>query len=149
MRAVSASLEKAVSLIGRSQSNESTRKEKDGSVQDLEKTGSGHVNTPIRRLTWRSLVMGVVVSMGGFIFGYDIGQISGILEMEDFLHRFGEPNPDGSGYEFSNVRSGLIVALVRAFAPSTEFLWSASSNPGQSAFYWNLDWRIDRRTCRR
>jgi len=42
------------------------------------------------------------------IFGYDTGQISGFLEMTDFLNRFGnQPGP-----AFSNVRSGTIVGLL-------------------------------------
>jgi SP family sugar:H+ symporter-like MFS transporter len=72
--------------------------------------GGDLVDTPVPLLTWRSFIMGVFVSMGGFIFGYDTGQISGFLEMPDFLQRFGEPGPNG--YQFTNVRSGLIVALV-------------------------------------
>jgi SP family sugar:H+ symporter-like MFS transporter len=55
--------------------------------------------------------MGVFVSMGGFLFGYDTGQISGFLEMENFLERYGQQAADGT-YQFSNVRSGLIVGLV-------------------------------------
>jgi MFS transporter, SP family, sugar:H+ symporter len=50
--------------------------------------------------------------MGGFIFGYDTGQISGFLEMNFFKQMFGQLQADGS-YYFSDVRSGLIVALVR------------------------------------
>jgi len=33
--------------------------------------------------------------------------------MTDFLQRFGQKDSDGDGYHFSNVRSGLIVGLVR------------------------------------
>ncbi|ORY31406.1 general substrate transporter [Naematelia encephala] len=60
---------------------------------------------------WTSIVLAVLASMGGFIFGYDTGQISDILLMEDFLRRFGQKQSDGT-YAFSNVREGLIVALL-------------------------------------
>lgn len=61
----------------------------------------------------RILVMGILVSMGGFIFGYDTGQISGFLEMPDFLRRFADMvNPNTGTLSFSNSRSGTIVALV-------------------------------------
>jgi SP family sugar:H+ symporter-like MFS transporter len=52
--------------------------------------------------------------MGGFIFGYDTGQISGFLAMDVFKQMFGEKQADGS-YYFSDVRSGLLVALVSGF----------------------------------
>ncbi|KAF2122876.1 MFS monosaccharide transporter-like protein [Lophiotrema nucula] len=75
----------------------------------------GFDTTPLPRLTWASISMGILVSMGGFIFGYDTGQISGFLGMEDFLRRFGQihtSGPDTGNYYFSNVRSGLVVALL-------------------------------------
>lgn len=72
--------------------------------------------SPLRRVTWASLWMGILISMGGFIFGYDTGQISGFLAMPDFLERFGQHHSDGTAY-FSNVRSGLIVAMVSAAFP--------------------------------
>lgn len=80
--------------------------------QAITEKGPELVNTPIPLLTWRSAVMGLFVSMGGFLFGYDTGQISGFLEMEDFLARFGQFNASTGKYEFSNVRSGLVVSLV-------------------------------------
>jgi hypothetical protein len=33
--------------------------------------------------------------------------------MAEFQSRFGQKDSDGPGYHFSNVRSGLIVALVK------------------------------------
>jgi MFS transporter, SP family, sugar:H+ symporter len=67
-------------------------------------------------ITLRTIVMAVLTAMGGFIFGYDTGQISGFLEMRVFLERFGQRTAVTTehpyGYYFSNVRSGLIVALV-------------------------------------
>ena len=38
-----------------------------------EKEGGAYDNSPVKFLTVRSLLMGVLVSMGGFIFGYDTG----------------------------------------------------------------------------
>lgn len=84
--------------------------------------------SPTPLLTWRMFVLGVLASMGGLIFGvdsskpsiierlsdheqYDTGQISGFLNMEDFLHRFGQLDSSGN-FHFSNTRSGLIVGLV-------------------------------------
>jgi len=82
------------------------------STAEHEKGHGDLVDTPIPLFTVRSFIMGIFVSMGGFLFGYDTGQISGFLEMKDFLMRYGEPRGDGT-YYFTNVRSGLIVALVR------------------------------------
>lgn len=69
------------------------------------------VDTPIPRLTLRTFVMGAFVSIGGLLFGYDTGQISGFLEMDNYKQRYGELGPDGE-YYFSTVRSGLIVSLL-------------------------------------
>lgn len=67
-------------------------------------------------ITFHTIIMAILVAMGGFIFGYDTGQISGFLEMNVFLQRFGQRTTDlttyPTGYYFTNVRSGLIVGLV-------------------------------------
>ncbi|KAJ5291246.1 hypothetical protein N7478_000497 [Penicillium angulare] len=81
------------------------------STVEREKGPGDVLDTPIPLFTVRSFVMGIFVSMGGFLFGYDTGQISGFLEMDNFLQRYGEPSGNGT-YHFSNVRSGLIVGLL-------------------------------------
>ena len=80
---------------------------------EREKYTGPYDNSKVPLLTIHSFIMGVFVSMGGFIFGYDTGQISGFLGMKEFQERFGQRNGNGDGgYHFSNVRSGLIVALL-------------------------------------
>ncbi|GAB7344832.1 hypothetical protein MBLNU457_3285t2 [Dothideomycetes sp. NU457] len=61
----------------------------------------------------RIFAMVFIVSLGGMIFGYDTGQISGFLEMPDFLNRFGNTTDPNTGLiAFTNVRSGTIVGLL-------------------------------------
>lgn len=103
-----------------------------------EKGPGDFVDTPIPLLTWRSAIMGVFVSMGGFLFGYDTGQISGFLEMEDFLQRYGEFNFQDNAYEFSNVRSGLIVGLVGPYKSIFSPVFANSYTP--LALYRHSDW---------
>jgi SP family sugar:H+ symporter-like MFS transporter len=80
--------------------------------EQLDKEKQDEINeSPVPFVTWRSLALGAFVSIGGIIFGYDTGQISGFLEMENFKRRFGQRQLDGT-YAFNNVRSGLIVSMV-------------------------------------
>ncbi|KAM5541537.1 hypothetical protein V8D89_004727 [Ganoderma adspersum] len=63
---------------------------------------------------WMAIMLAVLASMGGFIFGYDTGQISDIVLMEDFLLRFATCSNSqvASTCTFTVVREGLIVALL-------------------------------------
>ncbi|KAI0820915.1 general substrate transporter [Trametes gibbosa] len=63
---------------------------------------------------WVAIMLAIIASMGGFIFGYDTGQISDILIMDDFKLRFAQCGTPGdvNSCNFSTVREGLIVALL-------------------------------------
>ncbi|KAF2786776.1 general substrate transporter [Melanomma pulvis-pyrius CBS 109.77] len=58
-----------------------------------------------------AIMLGVVTSVGGSLFGYDTGQISSMLLFEDFIDRFGQTQPDGSK-AFDTIISSLIVSLM-------------------------------------
>jgi len=53
-----------------------------------------------------AVLLGAIASMGGMVFGYESGQISGFMNESDFIARFGE---DG---KFSAARQGTIVGLL-------------------------------------
>ncbi|KAH7021328.1 general substrate transporter [Microdochium trichocladiopsis] len=55
--------------------------------------------------------LGLVASIGGFMFGYVSGQISGFFNMKDFGRRFGEPLGNDE-YYFSAARQGTMVGLL-------------------------------------
>lgn len=75
-----------------------------------------------------ALLLAVITSIGGFIFGYDIGQISGILLFSSFLERFAQIQPDGT-YQWEPIVQSLIVsfmsigALVGAFTGGYTAEW--------------------------
>ncbi|PSN65012.1 general substrate transporter [Corynespora cassiicola Philippines] len=58
-----------------------------------------------------AIMLGVVTSIGGFLFGYDTGQISSMLLFRDFIDRFGQTQPDGSK-AFDVTIQSLIVSLM-------------------------------------
>jgi SP family sugar:H+ symporter-like MFS transporter len=62
--------------------------------------------SPKGRVPAIAVILGAVASIGGFMFGYESGQISGFLAMPDFIERFGDNG------EFSPVRQGTIVGLL-------------------------------------
>ncbi|KAK7047610.1 hypothetical protein VNI00_006378 [Paramarasmius palmivorus] len=63
---------------------------------------------------WVSIALALLASIGGFIFGYDTGQISDILLMDDFKRRFAICESPGIAdtCTFPTVRSGLLVSML-------------------------------------
>ncbi|KAJ2925986.1 hypothetical protein H1R20_g11093, partial [Candolleomyces eurysporus] len=61
-----------------------------------------------------AIMLALVASMGGFIFGYDTGQISNILLLDDFRQRFAtcSDRSDPSTCHWTTTRSGLIVSVL-------------------------------------
>lgn len=58
-----------------------------------------------------AMALSLMAAFGGFIYGYDTGSISGIINLPPFLRNFGRMHDDGS-YYFPVYRSGLIVSIV-------------------------------------
>ncbi|KAK3401743.1 general substrate transporter [Sordaria brevicollis] len=59
-----------------------------------------------------AILLGAVTAIGGFLFGYDTGQISGMLLFTDFRNRFGQRmGPDGIK-EFTSIIQSLVVSLM-------------------------------------
>lgn len=73
----------------------------------------GHDELPVtsQKVTFLAVYLGLVASIGGFMFGYVSGQISGFFLMDDYASRFGVLQPDGT-YTFSAARQGTIVGLL-------------------------------------
>ncbi|KAK5168893.1 hexose transporter hxt5 [Saxophila tyrrhenica] len=57
-----------------------------------------------------SVVLGIVTCIGGFLFGYDTGQISGMLIFRDFRVRFGQGTPQNP-YLDTEI-SSIVVSLM-------------------------------------
>lgn len=77
---------------------------------------------PAGRVPFVAIVLGAVASIGGFMFGYESGQISGFLAMDDFITRFGDNG------QFSAVRQGTIVGLLAYVLISASSAMNTSNN---------------------
>ncbi|PWN39407.1 putative monosaccharide transporter [Ceraceosorus guamensis] len=65
------------------------------------------------KITGISVLLGIVIACAGFLFGYDIGVISGCLIMEDFVVRFGGgQNPVTGNWELPDDTASLITATL-------------------------------------
>ncbi|EJD54351.1 general substrate transporter [Auricularia subglabra TFB-10046 SS5] len=62
----------------------------------------------------KSILFSAFVAFGGFLFGYDIGVISGCLIMPDFIDRFGEFDASEGKMVLSPSRQSIITSLLSA-----------------------------------
>ncbi|KAL2173447.1 MFS sugar transporter-like protein [Thermothelomyces heterothallicus CBS 202.75] len=58
-----------------------------------------------------ALILGAITAIGGFLFGYDTGQISGMLIFQDFKDRFGQKDTP-EGRDFIPIIESLVVSLM-------------------------------------
>ena len=58
-----------------------------------------------------AILLGAVTSLGGFLFGYDTGQISSMLIFTDFKRRFGQTGPPDDR-QFESIIQSVIVSLM-------------------------------------
>ncbi|KAF9630113.1 putative hexose transporter protein [Lasiodiplodia theobromae] len=73
--------------------------------------GPVDAHLPSRKAPAIAWIMGAVASMGGFMFGYESGHISGIMAMSDFKKRFAD-QADGT---FGPARSVFFISLSAFF----------------------------------
>lgn len=65
---------------------------------------------PAKKSQLLVILLCLFAAMGGFVFGYDTGTISGFINMDPFLESFGEADESGVFF-LSRIRAGLIVGL--------------------------------------
>ncbi|KIY64491.1 general substrate transporter [Cylindrobasidium torrendii FP15055 ss-10] len=62
----------------------------------------------------RAILLAIFIAFGGFLFGYDIGVISGCLIMPDFTRRFGDWDEATSEWVLNSHKQSIITSLLSA-----------------------------------
>ena len=106
------------------EANEAAQLEKTSSpLANPAHAGNNELSGDDQKITFIAVFLGLVASIGGFMFGYTSGQISGYFQMSDYQRRFGEFTDDpakigsnGVPYWFNVTRQGTIVSMLCAGA---------------------------------
>ncbi|EFX05185.1 major facilitator superfamily transporter monosaccharide [Grosmannia clavigera kw1407] len=78
----------------------------------VEKMQPGLVDGPVHAVNVRTIVMGIIVSTTGFMFGYEGGSIGGYVEMMNFREHFGDTINSSGEITLGKVRTGCMVAFL-------------------------------------
>ncbi|KAG2048855.1 general substrate transporter [Suillus hirtellus] len=83
----------------------------------------------------RAVLLAIFIAFG-FLFGYDMGVISGCLIMPDFIRRFGQEGMDGQ-YYLSSSRQSIIVSLLSAGGAIAQAFTSDRLGRRGSILFWS------------
>ncbi|KAG1830873.1 general substrate transporter [Suillus variegatus] len=83
----------------------------------------------------RAVLLAIFIAFG-FLFGYDMGVISGCLIMPDFIRRFGQEGTDGQ-YYLSSSRQSIIVSLLSAGGAIAQAFTSDRLGRRGSILFWS------------
>ncbi|KAG1879518.1 general substrate transporter [Suillus tomentosus] len=89
-------------------------------------------DVPTRR---RAVLLAIFIAFG-FLFGYDIGVISGCLIMPDFIRQFGQEGTNGQ-YYLSSSRQSIIVSILSAGGAIAQAFTSDRLGRRGSILFWS------------
>lgn len=80
--------------------------------RDLHSTQTNNGFVILQKSLIIPILLCLVISFGGFIFGWDIGTIGGIINMKSFRNHFGTIyNSESNVTEFPDMLTGLIISI--------------------------------------
>ncbi|KAG2099885.1 uncharacterized protein F5147DRAFT_711408 [Suillus discolor] len=83
----------------------------------------------------RAVLLAIFIAFG-FLFGYDIGVISGCLIMPDFIRQFGQEGTNGQ-YYLSSSRQSIIVSVLSAGGAIVQAFTSDRLGRRGSILFWS------------
>ncbi|KAG2115382.1 general substrate transporter [Suillus cothurnatus] len=83
----------------------------------------------------RAVLLSIFITFG-FLFGYNLGVISGCLIMPDFIRRFGQEGTNGQ-YYLSSSRQSIIVSLLSAGGAIAQAFTSDRFGRRGSILFWS------------